>query len=527
MAEKHIADKESQFVAVNGPPDLCKVGKSIVPFDITDTLDKARDPSANVYARGCQVLMQTTRVNTVAGDAGSGVISGVSRGHTIVLKGSSTVYVNGKACARHDDPVGMNCNGGDTYNTTGTLKTLQLGPKPKWGSAQASQELRERYKQLSKELHDNPMGKTAEEASAVQDKVNQLLADTAEHEKAAMQAVMDSHGGIAGWSEATQLQQSTRNMLPEAERQVRYANPGNRAVGDAVMSFVPGSGLGEAYQDGSQAWGAAKSGNWLGAVGHAAMAAVGVVTEVPGLKQIKGVLKLGKAADNVHDASHAAKGVGNAADSAKEADKAAGAGGGKGGGRDGVVIKGKVTKVPCFHPFDKKKFQAMSPDEKKAYLKEMADQLQRQQDAINGLTAVEYQAARDAFQAVGRNPGAEGAQAGYRSRFTAEVSGGIQRSLMRGGMGASQAKTEAAARTKDLMGKLAALHDPDMVAGGWMQPYPKVMGRADVNSSIGASWNQDGRVASMDAAADEAIRNGHGNEKMNVKLAPCRGKGMK
>ncbi len=94
-------------------------------------------------------------------------------------------------------------------------------------------------------------------------------------------------------------------------------------------------------------------------------------------------------------------------------------------------------------------------------------------------------------------------------------------------MGATQAKAEAASRTKDLMGKLAALHEPDMVAGGWMQPDPKGMGRADVNSSIGSSWNQNGRVETMDKAADDAIKSGRGNEKMNVKLEPCRGKGMK
>ena len=77
------------------------------------------------------------------------------------------------------------------------------------------------------------------------------------------------------------------------------------------------------------------------------------------------------------------------------------------------------------------------------------------------------------------------------------------------------------------MCKLVALHEPDMGAGGWAQPIPKGMGRTDVNSSIGASWNQDGRVASMDKAAEDAIKSGKGNENMNVKLEPCRGKGMR
>jgi hypothetical protein len=81
--------------------------------------------------------------------------------------------------------------------------------------------------------------------------------------------------------------------------------------------------------------------------------------------------------------------------------------------------------------------------------------------------------------------------------------------------------------TRALMDKLAALHEPDMVAGGWMQPDPKGMGRSDVNSSIGSSWNQGGRVSSMDSAADDAIANGRGDEKMNVKLEPCRGKGLR
>lgn len=540
MAEKHIADKAAEFVAVNGPPDLCRVGKSVIPFDITDTLDQARDPSDNVFARGHNVLTQTTRVSTVAGDAGSGLTSGVSRGHSIVLQGSPTVHVNGKPCARHADPVGMNCNGGDTYNTTGELRTLKLGPKPDSGSPATGRHLRERLSETRQALQDNPMGKTAEEAGALQERVQQLVADAAQHEQAAMQAVVGGGGdsAMATWGEAMQTNQGARNLVAEAQRQVLRANPTARLVGDAAASFVPGSGLVDAAADWNQARGQWSQGDWTGAAGSAAMAAFGAITEVPGLKQLKGLFKAGKAVGASGDttrAAEAAKAADKAGD-AKAADKAAenhdavagGSGDGKGGGgRDGVVVKGKATKVPCFHPFDKKKFNQMSPEDKKAYLKEMAEQLQRQQEGINSLTATQYKAARDAFQAVGRNPMADGAQAGYRSDFAAQMFDSIQGSLTRGGMGLGQAKTEAANRTKDLMGKLAALHDPDMVAGGWMQPGPMGMGRADVNSSIGASWNQDGRVSSMDAAADDAIRNGRGDEKMNVKLEPCRGKGKR
>ena len=79
----------------------------------------------------------------------------------------------------------------------------------------------------------------------------------------------------------------------------------------------------------------------------------------------------------------------------------------------------------------------------------------------------------------------------------------------------------------EVMNKLAALHEPDMVSGGWNHPEPTGMGRADVNSSIGASWNQNDRVAGMDREAENAIKSGRGDQKMNVKLEPCRGKGMR
>ncbi|HSW04162.1 polymorphic toxin type 15 domain-containing protein [Aquabacterium sp.] len=186
-------------------------------------------------------------------------------------------------------------------------------------------------------------------------------------------------------------------------------------------------------------------------------------------------------------------------------------------------------RVPCFHPYDKKKFQRMNPEEQKAYLKEMAKQLKRQEDEINGMTTAQYKAARDAFATRGRNPMAEGAQAQFRRDFEDDLQESIANSIRLGSptMGPGEVEAEAKRQSKDLMKKLAALHEPDMVAGGWMQPDPKAMGRADVNSSIGGSWNQEGRVAGMDAAADDAIRNGRGSQPMNVSLEVCRGNGLR
>lgn len=103
----------------------------------------------------------------------------------------------------------------------------------------------------------------------------------------------------------------------------------------------------------------------------------------------------------------------------------------------------------------------------------------------------------------------------------------MSESLRASGHGAADAKRLAAERTNHLMTNLNALHEPDMVAGGWLQPATNRMGRDDVNQSIGGSWNQRGRVATMDAAANSAILSGGADAKMNVKLEVCRGKGLR
>lgn len=124
---------------------------------------------------------------------------------------------------------------------------------------------------------------------------------------------------------------------------------------------------------------------------------------------------------------------------------------------------------------------------------------------------------------MNRNPTAATMQESTRETLEVLVQGNIKKSLQNSGMGVAQADAQATTRAKAVMDKLAALHDPDMVAGGWMHPNPTGLGRADVNSSIGGSWNQNDRAAGMDREADRAIASGEGDKKMNVKLEPCRG----
>lgn len=226
------------------------------------------------------------------------------------------------------------------------------------------------------------------------------------------------------------------------------------------------------------------------------------------------IAKEAKAAKEARKAKEAADEMREAASSARKPKKE-------------VTVKAREHKVPCFHPFDKKKFMRMSQSDQKAYLKEMAKQLKRQENLINNLSVTEYKAARLAFRAMNRNPAANTAQQAVREIFEDMLFENIKKGLQNGGMDTLNAKKIATARASHLMKKLAVLHNPDMVAGGWMHPNPTGIGRADVNSSIGSSWNQNNRILGMDAEANRAIESGKGDQKMNVKLEPCRGRGIR
>lgn len=151
----------------------------------------------------------------------------------------------------------------------------------------------------------------------------------------------------------------------------------------------------------------------------------------------------------------------------------------------------------------------------------------RRVGAINSVSANDYKTARDAFKANNRNPVAGEMQERKRHDTQGRIERSIYQSLLNKGLSPREARKQSGQRAAEVMDKLAALHEPDMVAGGYLHPDPKSIGRSDVNSSIGSSWNQRGRVAAMDRAAQDAIDSGDGDDKMNVKLEPCRGRARK
>lgn len=214
-------------------------------------------------------------------------------------------------------------------------------------------------------------------------------------------------------------------------------------------------------------------------------------------------------------------------------------------GKDKAGAKIKPTKLPkkklkCFSPYDNKFFKSMSPADQKKYLKEYNRQLKRQQDAINDMSAKEFSLARKAYKNEGRNKISRKMQEEYRDEQKKIIENSIQKSLQNSGVtGRDYIKKRAAERTEEIMRNMAALHEPDMVAGGWHDPKPRGLGDTKVNSSIGGSWPRkvevidsstsktikESRIASMEKTANEAIKNGQGSAKMNVELEVCRGKG--
>lgn len=113
MAEKHIANREAQWVAENVCPDFCKVGKKVIPFDISRPLSNdLMHYATTVYARGEPILMADSVVQGVDGDAGKGVDSHVSQGsgHVWVKEGSPSVFAEGRPVSRHQDLCWMNCS---------------------------------------------------------------------------------------------------------------------------------------------------------------------------------------------------------------------------------------------------------------------------------------------------------------------------------------------------------------------------------------------------------------------------------
>ncbi|MDR0777425.1 MAG: hypothetical protein LBE81_12430, partial [Azonexus sp.] len=198
-----------------------------------------------------------------------------------------------------------------------------------------------------------------------------------------------------------------------------------------------------------------------------------------------------------------------AVEAAKDAGKAKKAEDAKsgGGGKDTQVKKKGMEKheVKCFKKNDK--------GNPKEYDRQLADQ----EKGLNNLSVKEYLEGRERYAEIGRQ-GTGAAQQKARTEYSRELTDKFSKELKDQGIFGDAAKEKAAAMAKERMSTLAALHNPDMIAGG--KDVVTTMGDKGVNQSIGSQWKD--RVAELDKAAKEIPESERGNTKMNAKLKRCK-----
>lgn len=165
-------------------------------------------------------------------------------------------------------------------------------------------------------------------------------------------------------------------------------------------------------------------------------------------------------------------------------------------------------KVPCFKPND-------LPHSK---VPEFDRQLAGQEAGINNMTVKEYLDGRAAFdnKTSTRDPNLARRE---RTKFENSLINNLIEKYQVEGLDPEIAEEKAKKAAADKMKTLAALHNPDMVAGG--KDVIADFGDENVNKRIGAQWNKGDRLMELDSAAKavpEALR----DTKMNAKLERCK-----
>ncbi|OQK49378.1 hypothetical protein XM76_c20774 [Vibrio vulnificus] len=184
----------------------------------------------------------------------------------------------------------------------------------------------------------------------------------------------------------------------------------------------------------------------------------------------------------------------------------------------------KPFKVPCFKPSDT--LRKKNKDNIKSFEQNYARQLKHQENGLNDLTIGEYMENRQRYKDMKRI-GTGSAQSDFRGKFNKRIEKSLEASYGKT-KSRAEAKKLAKARAKEIMDNLAALHDPDMIAGG----ADKVsrMGRKDVNGSLGPQWvkapagsvkDAKTRVQLIDEQVEKAYKNLGADAKLNIQLERC------
>ncbi|MCW1720997.1 polymorphic toxin type 15 domain-containing protein [Pseudoalteromonas sp. A3] len=192
------------------------------------------------------------------------------------------------------------------------------------------------------------------------------------------------------------------------------------------------------------------------------------------------------------------------------------------------VLKAPIMKKynpPCFKPSNTLLKAKTFGGNKEKLEKEFYKQLKAQQEGINKMSVGDYLKNRETLtdlvkehghakaRKILTNNGA--AQQKARDELFDEIKESAAESFMKqGNISFKKADELAIQKASSTLEELAALHDPDMIAGG----HDKIsrLGNSNVNSSLGSQWAKADRVAGMDKAAKEAMDLHGPDAKMNV-----------
>jgi len=142
---------------------------------------------------------------------------------------------------------------------------------------------------------------------------------------------------------------------------------------------------------------------------------------------------------------------------------------------------------------------------------EFERQLKGQQDGLNRLTVEEF--LENVANPVKRDPRVAKVA---RLKLQRELQERLQRELSQH-MSPLEAEKLAFNQAKETMASIAALHNPDLVAGG--KDIISGFGDKQVNSTIGPQWK--GKVTALTSAAKQVPLTEINSTKMNVKLHKC------
>ena len=164
-------------------------------------------------------------------------------------------------------------------------------------------------------------------------------------------------------------------------------------------------------------------------------------------------------------------------------------------------------KVPCFNV--SKKHTEKIP--------EFDRQLAGQERGLNDLSVDEFLRGREAFTTknVLRDPKIA---ADARKMLSLDIETKLFGDLVAEGVAPKNARISARELTSKKMETLAALHNPDLFAGG--KDIISDFGDRRINSSLGSQWPS--RISSLDAAANDVPETLRSTIKVNAKLERCK-----